>query len=74
MKEQIIAIMKRVFKVDSLPENPTQQNVESWDSLHHLNLIIELEMDFDVEFTPEEIAAMKTLEIIEQKIAEKTES
>jgi len=71
MREQIIAIMKRVFKLENLPDNLSQQTVQAWDSLRHLNLIIELEMEFNVEFTPEEIAAMKTLSVIEQKLSEK---
>ena len=52
MKAKILEIMKRIFQVDHLPENPSQGNVEQWDSLRHLNLIIELEMEFDTEFEP----------------------
>lgn len=58
--------MKRIFNVDHLPENPSQNNVEQWDSLRHLNLIIELEMEFNVEFEPEQIAQMKSLQEIEE--------
>ena len=65
MKEKIVEIMKRVFQVETLPENPSQANVEPWDSLRHLNLIIELEMEFDTEFEPEQIAQMKSLQEIE---------
>ena len=58
-------ILERIFQVDHLPENPSQGNVEQWDSLRHLNLIIELEMEFDTEFEPEQIAQMKSLQEIE---------
>nr|WP_297830170.1 acyl carrier protein [uncultured Rikenella sp.] len=66
MRKKILEIMKRIFNVDHLPENPSQNNVEQWDSLRHLNLIIELEMEFNVEFEPEQIAQMKSLQEIEE--------
>lgn len=66
MKERILEIMARTFQTDRLPENPSQENVEQWDSLRHLNLIIELEMEFDTEFEPEQIAQMKSLQEIEK--------
>lgn len=71
MKEQIQDVMKRVFKVAELPENPTQENVEQWDSLHHLNLMVEIEIEFDTEFEPEDIAKMKSLEAICETINSK---
>ena len=39
-----------------------------WDSLNHLNLIVELEDEFNVSFEPEDIAEMKSLDIIETKL------
>lgn len=68
MTETIKEIMKRVFNMSSLPEIPSQQNVEQWDSLHHLNLMIELEMELGIEFSPEEIVEMKDIQEIERVI------
>lgn len=68
MTETIKEIMKRVFNMTSLPEIPSQQNVEQWDSLHHLNLMIELEMELGIEFSPEEIVEMKDIQEIERVI------
>lgn len=71
MTETIKEIMKRVFNMTSLPEIPSQQNVEQWDSLHHLNLMIELEMELGIEFSPEEIVEMKDIQEIERVIKRK---
>ena len=37
----------------SLESSP--QTIESWDSLQHLNLVLAIEQEFNVQFTPEEI-------------------
>jgi acyl carrier protein len=38
--------------------NTTRDNCESWDSINHLNLIVELEDVLNVSFTKEEIENM----------------
>ena len=40
-------------------------------SLRHLNLIVELESEFGVEFDPEEISGMKCFEDIERVLTQK---
>lgn len=71
MDEKIIEIMKSVFNTDAITTETNQNNCEKWDSLHHLNLIVELEDAFDTEFEPEEIAEMKSVEAIEKIITSK---
>ena len=71
MKEQIKEIMKRVFNIDKVTDNISQLNCEKWDSLNHLNLIVELEEAFDVSFEPEEIAEMNSLGKIEGMLKSK---
>ena len=61
MEKKIIEIMKQVFNTEDINASSDQNNCEKWDSLHHLNLIVELENEFDVEFEPEEIAEMKSV-------------
>jgi acyl carrier protein len=67
MKERIKKVVSQVLKVDA-DDNTSQYTCASWDSLHHLNLIIELETEFDVSFEPEEIAQMKSIDAIEQML------
>ena len=72
-KEQIKKIMTKVFEIESSLVNDeiSQKNTDQWDSLNHLNLIVEIEEEFDVSFTPEQIGSMTTLERILDEI-EKT--
>lgn len=71
MDEKIIEIMKSVFNTDAITTATNQQNCEKWDSLHHLNLIVELEDAFDTEFEPEEIAEMKSFDAVKNCILSK---
>lgn len=66
MKEKILKIMESVFETSGLESkgNVHQNDLENWDSLRHLNLIIELEETFDVSYEPEEIGDMNTLDKI----------
>lgn len=38
------------IELDSSPEK-----IETWDSVHHLNLVLALEQEFNLQFEPEEI-------------------
>lgn len=70
MKNRIKTVMNEVFEC-SVSDDASQQNTENWDSLRHLNLMIALETEFDVEFEPEEIAVMKDIFAIEKFIISK---
>lgn len=70
MKERILKIISQVLKTE-VDENASQKSIPQWDSLHHLNLVIELEVEFDVSFEPEEIAEMKSVSKIEELIESK---
>jgi acyl carrier protein len=71
MKEKIKEIATEVFEVQ-VHDDTNLNNCENWDSLRHLNFIIELETEFDVSFEPEEIASMTSLSIVESMIQEKS--
>jgi acyl carrier protein len=71
MRERIKKVASQVLKTD-VDDNTSQSTCASWDSLHHLNLIIELEMEFNISFEPEEIAQMKTIDAMERLIKMKS--
>lgn len=51
------------------PESSTE-NTGNWDSVHHLNLVLALEQEFDTQFDPEEIDKMTSI----QQVVEAVES
>jgi acyl carrier protein len=70
MKDRIKKVMKRVFNLQEMPNDISQSNCAEWDSMNHLNLVVELEEEFDVSFEPEDIAELNSLEKIEIKLYE----
>lgn len=71
MDDKILKIMEMVFETPNLDISCSQDNCVNWDSLHHLNLIVELEDAFDMEFEPEEIAEMKNFNKVKEIILSK---
>lgn len=53
-----------VFGVEesTLNEDFTKENVDSWDSVHQLNIIAILEETFDIMFDPEDIMELTSYE------------
>ena len=45
--------------MDDIDETFSKKNCEKWDSMNHLNLVVELEMEFGISLEPEEIARMQ---------------
>ena len=50
--------------LEQILPHSSPETIENWDSLHHLNLVLGLEGAFDVQFSPEEIANMQSVESI----------
>jgi len=55
-EDRIKKVMSKVFNVDesSVGPNSSPDTIENWDSLKHMQLILALEEEFKIEFTPEE--------------------
>ena len=72
MEKKVLNIIKEVFELQDIDNNISQNNCSKWDSMNHLNLILEIEMEFDVSFTPDEIAkitsARNILSLLEKKL------
>ena len=68
VRNEIKQIMQRVFELDQVYEDISQDNCATWDSLGHLNLIVELEENFNISLEPEEISQMKNLNEVERFI------
>jgi acyl carrier protein len=45
----------------SLSPESGPENVEAWDSVQHLNLVLALEQEYDLQFEPAEVESMKNL-------------
>lgn len=63
----LLAIPAEHITVNSSPEN-----LEMWDSVQHLNLVLAIEEKFNIQLSPEEMEQMKTIghivKIVEDKL------
>jgi acyl carrier protein len=59
MEEKILEILKNLFELSSVDKTCSQKNCEKWDSMNQLNLVVELESEFNISLEPEEIGDMK---------------
>lgn len=63
--EKIIKIIQTVIGNDAeITVDSTKENTLNWDSLNHLNLIVELEDAFDIRFSAEEMEEMVSVNSI----------
>ena len=61
--KQLEEIFREVFNDEDiqLTAETTADDIEGWDSLSHVNLIIAVEMKFDIEFTQKEIRSFSNV-------------
>ena len=72
MRERVREAMASVWNVpaDEIPENADTTSLPSWDSLRHLELMLELEMSFGVRIPAEEVPELVSIGAIEVALRE----
>ena len=75
--ETLTGIFREVFDNPTLVLHDAMSaaDVENWDSLNHIDLIVAIEKKFKVKFTTREVTSLKTVgdlaELIQKKLAPK---
>ncbi len=65
--EQIIKILQEIFQeiLDEekvvLTDETTANDIEGWDSLTHIQLVVSIEKNFKIKFTSKEILSWKNI-------------
>jgi acyl carrier protein len=72
IEERIKNIMSIVFEVsiDEIKEDSSPDNISSWDSLKHMNLIVALEDEFNIQFTDDNIVEMINMKLLVAVVTE----
>ena len=72
LRERILKVMSLVFEVsvETLNEDSSSDTIGSWDSLKHLNLILALEEEFNVEIPDEEVGNLMNYKLIKLVVEE----
>ena len=66
MKKKTFSIVARVMGVPvaEIDEETSPDTLAAWDSLKHLNLVLALEEEFDVQFSDEQVVDMLNVQLI----------
>lgn len=72
-ENKLKAIMASVFNVspEEIDDNCAVGSFKKWDSLAHMNLIVILEQEFNLELSDDDVADMLSYAIIRKIIDEK---
>jgi acyl carrier protein len=71
---RLTGVFRSVFgnEILRLSRTTTAQDVDGWDSLMHINLIVAIEREFKIRFTTREITALQNIGDLVDLIARKT--
>lgn len=71
MEERLKQVLGEVFELDAgeISADSSPESVALWDSLHHLKMVTELEVVFEVRFSMREIRSMTTFSRIREVLA-----
>ncbi len=61
--ERLNGVFRDVFDDDSIvvTETTTAKDIEDWDSLEHINLVVAVEQEFGIKFNMGEVTTMKNV-------------
>ena len=70
MEKKIKAIMANVFKIEinEINEETSADNVDHWTSLEHVDFLVNLQKEFDIEFTDSQIVEMLSYKTVVQNV------
>lgn len=73
--EKLNEVFRDVFDDDSITvsDSTTADDIEDWDSLEHINLIIAVERCFGIKFTMGEVTGMRDVGEMADIIMERAE-
>ena len=73
MEDRVYKVISETFGVPTkiLADDSGPDNIKSWDSLGHINLVLALEAEFNVTVSPDEAAEMLSVGLIRKILRDK---
>ena len=71
--EKLTVIFRDIFDDEDIEinDNTTARDIEDWDSLEHINLIVTIEKEFGMKFSMGEVTTMKNVGAMADIIADR---
>jgi acyl carrier protein len=73
MHKKLEKIFNRAFGIDKINNSTSIDNVNGWDSMAHVALIMELQKEFRVSISPTDAVELTSVEKIIQYLEENAE-
>jgi acyl carrier protein len=66
MKERVLNIVSNIMNwpLKKIHEHSSPEDIDTWDSLNQINLVLALEEEFGVKFTDDQIVEMLSVQSI----------
>jgi acyl carrier protein len=60
IQERVIKIISSIMSVpqENLDESSSPESVDKWESMKHINLVLAIEEEFNIQFDDEQIAQL----------------
>ena len=74
IRDRARAVLARVLKADpeAIADSASQVELSEWDSVHHMNVVIALENEFEIEFGDAELQNLTSLPLLVAAIEKHT--
>lgn len=70
MQNDIKKILEQIFQ-EEINEEFSKNTTDKWDSFTHLDILVELEKNFNISFTPQEMGAINSYKDIVDVVSKK---
>jgi acyl carrier protein len=66
IKDRAKLVLAKTMKLnpEELGDQVGQEDLSNWDSVHHMNVVLGLENEFDIEFLDSELSTLTSLPAI----------
>ena len=73
LDEKLADLLASVFNIDKdlITSASSVENVQDWDSVNHMHLVVALEEEFGIEFNDDEAVEVISFELIRSYLKEK---
>ena len=72
MEKRLYKILSQVLNIpiEQINNESSPDTITEWDSLKHMNLVLTIEQEFDIQFTEEQIIEMLNVALIVETLKE----
>ncbi len=64
MEQEILEIFRMIFNNEEINIHTKKEDIQNWDSMNHLRLIMEIEEVYAIELEPEDMVLMNSVQSV----------